>query len=92
MDLRRWFGTNSCLVPRLKHGDVESALVEWQPRNGGHTQENEFKTLGCRQVGKAQGFDPCMRRFESCHPSHISNTSFLKKKDLKKKKGLKSSG
>lgn len=27
--------------------------------------------LGCRQVGKAQGFDPCMRWFESSHPSHI---------------------
>ena len=26
--------------------------------------------LGCRQVGKALGFDPSMRRFESCHPSH----------------------
>ena len=26
--------------------------------------------MGCRQVGKAQGFDPCIRRFESCHPSH----------------------
>tara|TARA_B110000881_G_scaffold71389_1_gene61928 strand:+ start:698 stop:970 length:273 start_codon:yes stop_codon:yes gene_type:complete len=85
MDLRRWFGTNSCLVPRLKHGDVESALVEWQSRNGGHTQENKFKTLGCRQVGKAQGFDPCMRRFESCHPSHILNTSFFVKERPEKK-------
>ena len=82
---------NSCLVPRLKHGDIESALLEWRRHKGGHSPENEFKTLGCRQVGKAQGFDPCMRRFESCHPSHILNTSFLKKKDLKKK-GLKSSG
>jgi hypothetical protein len=27
--------------------------------------------LGCRQVGKAQGFDPCMRGFESLHPSHF---------------------
>ena len=88
MDTGRRSGTNSCLVPGLKDGDVESALVECRPQKGGHVRENEYKTLGCRQVGKAQGFDPCMRRFESCHPSHISNTSFLQKKDLKKK-GLK---
>ena len=25
--------------------------------------------LGCSQVGKAQDFDSCMRRFEPCHPS-----------------------
>ena len=32
--------------------------------------------MGRRQVGKATGFDPVMRRFESCRPSHfiIRNT------------------
>jgi ribose-phosphate pyrophosphokinase len=29
--------------------------------------------LGRRQVGKAQGFDPWIRRFESCRPSHFSS-------------------
>ena len=28
-----------------------------------------FFILGCSQVGKAQDFDSCMRRFEPCHPS-----------------------
>jgi hypothetical protein len=27
--------------------------------------------LGYSQVGKAAGFDPAIRRFESCYPSHI---------------------
>lgn len=27
--------------------------------------------LGCSQVGKAAGFDPAMRRFESYHPSQL---------------------
>ena len=27
--------------------------------------------LGCSQVGKAQDFDSCMRRFEPCHPSQF---------------------
>ena len=30
-----------------------------------------FFILGCSQVGKAQDFDSCMRRFEPCHPSQI---------------------
>jgi hypothetical protein len=27
--------------------------------------------LGYSQVGKATGFDPVIRRFESCYPSHF---------------------
>ena len=27
--------------------------------------------LGYSQVGKAAGFDPAIRRFESCYPSHF---------------------
>ena len=30
---------------------------------------NEF---GVSPSGKAAGFDPAIRRFESCHPSHIA--------------------
>ena len=33
--------------------------------------------LGCRQVAKAPGFDPGIRRFESCHPSHIRTVPAL---------------
>ena len=29
-----------------------------------------FEFLGISQVGKAHDFDSCMRRFESCIPSH----------------------
>ncbi|CAM2060065.1 hypothetical protein DSUL_50105 [Desulfovibrionales bacterium] len=28
--------------------------------------------LGCRQIGKATGFGPVIRGFESFHPSHNS--------------------
>ena len=30
--------------------------------------------LGISQVGKAHDFDSCMRRFESCIPSHINDS------------------
>ena len=29
-------------------------------------------SLGCRQVVKAPDFDSGIRRFKSCHPSHLS--------------------
>src|SRR5690606_18985124 len=31
--------------------------------------------IGVSPSGKATGFDPVMRRFESCHPSHLSPAS-----------------
>ena len=31
--------------------------------------------IGVSPSGKARGFDPRMRRFESCHPSHIWDSS-----------------
>lgn len=35
-----------------------------------HIKDSNIFLLGRRQVGKARGFDPRIRRFESCRPSH----------------------
>lgn len=41
-----------------------------------------FDATGVSPSGKAQGFDPCMRRFESCHPSHFSEIGFESRQNL----------
>lgn len=39
---------------------------------------------GVSPSGKATGFDPVMRRFESCHPSHLSPASSESNADTEK--------
>ena len=39
---------------------------------------------GVSPSGKATGFDPVMRRFESCHPSHLSSSSSESNADTEK--------
>ena len=40
--------------------------------------------IGVSPSGKATGFDPVMRRFESCHPSHLSPASSESNADTEK--------
>ena len=43
-----------------------------------------FCSIGLSPSGKATGFDPVMRRFESCHPSHLSPASSESNADTEK--------
>ena len=45
---------------------------------------NEQHDTGVSPSGKATGFDPVMRRFESCHPSHLSSSSSESNAELQK--------
>ena len=47
--------------------------------------------LGISQVGKAHDFDSCMRRFESCIPSHINDSLAQSVEHLTFNQGVRSS-
>ena len=47
--------------------------------------------MGISQVGKAHDFDSCMRRFESCIPSHINDSLAQSVEHLTFNQGVRSS-